>query len=626
MAKVVSTFTLLFLIVTNVCYGLDPASYIAESQKLELHLDPQWLSLGHYEATRASGWKSLVDDPQFFFSPNGRLDPQAELEETIKALLADDLTNNSAQCKFPARYVFLRQKLNFPSTHVANCPRFSAWINEINPFGITLVFPTTFINNPASSFGHTLIRIDQPATGEGSRLLAYAANYAAAVENDNLFTYAFNGIFGGYRGYFTIEPYYERLKQYADYENRDIWEYQLNFSPTETAMLAYHLWEIKDHYLDYYYFDDNCSYLLLSLLEVGRPGLKLKIHSRPWIVPLDTIKTITTENHLVTQINYRPSPATTLAYNSDNADDTTLQLTHELADEALNISDLMSSTALTSEHKAQSLELAYDYLVYKNEGIIADDQTQKRALELLAARSRLDVSLPQNPVPQPNNRPDQGHDTALFSLYSKMVDSNFRGGIRLRPTYHELVDPDVGYTHGSQLAFFDLAIAYDELDGLILDNFEILKISSLSPRSEFIRPISYQIKGGLSERPVAADDNALASFFNLGAGLTYNLGQQNIVYALATINNTALAELDDHYILGLGGEFGLNLYFTDSLAAIITASPQSYLTAESGFAIDTRQEIRYAVTPHQAIRLSSKYTKDPYYEWQEYSLFYDFFF
>src|SRR5215831_3748120 len=42
--------------------------------------------------------------------------------------------------------------------------------------------------------------------------------------------YPIQGIFGFYKGYFSTIPYYFKFNEYPDTENRDIWEYRLNFT------------------------------------------------------------------------------------------------------------------------------------------------------------------------------------------------------------------------------------------------------------------------------------------------------------------------------------------------------------------------------------------------------------
>ncbi|MCC6932240.1 MAG: DUF4105 domain-containing protein [Deltaproteobacteria bacterium] len=605
--------------------AITPDFFVQEAQRLKLHEDSQWLSLGHYERTAACGWKSLVDDPAFFLSPEGKHNPKLELAETIKALLSGDNSENSAQCKFPARYKFLKERLKIVAVADVYCPRFQEWFQTINPSGITLIFPTTFINNPASSFGHTLIRIDQSGASDSTRLLSYAANYAASVEADDMLTYAVKGIFGGYKGYFSIEPYYERIKQYADYEHRDIWEYKLNYTQAETELLVTHLWEIKDRFLDYYYFDDNCSYLLLSLLEVGRPRLQLKEQSRPWILPIDTIKTIVAQKDLVETISYRSSPATELEFKTKDMGAEMRSLIKILAISDRS-EDVLAEASLNSAEQAQVLELAYDYLVYQNEGIVEEDAAQARALKLLAKRSQIDAVISYPPLERPAIRPEEGHDTVLLTLYGKNVDDDYGGGLRIRPAYHELIDPDRGYVHGSQLVFFDLALSYDELEQVMMDYFHVLKIASLSPRSYFIRPLSYKIETGIEQRLLDKNNNSYNTFLNLGAGLTYKLAPEALVYALAIANNSLFTEVDDHYALSFGVEVGANYYITDKLALISAVSAQSYVTAASGFALTAVEDLRYTLTNQSALRLGYKYTNDPYYDWQEFSVGYDFFF
>jgi hypothetical protein len=70
-------------------------------------------------------------------------------------------------------------------------------------------------------------------------------------------------------------PYYLKVREYSDLENRDIWEYELNLTPEEIDRLLMHAWELGPIHFDYYFFDENCAYHLLGLLEAARPDLTL---------------------------------------------------------------------------------------------------------------------------------------------------------------------------------------------------------------------------------------------------------------------------------------------------------------------------------------------------------------
>ena len=59
---------------------------------------------------------------------------------------------------------------------------------------------------------------------ERTRLLAYAVNYGAVTGQDVGLMFAVHGLTGGYRGTYAVLPYHAMVRQYTDYENRDIWE------------------------------------------------------------------------------------------------------------------------------------------------------------------------------------------------------------------------------------------------------------------------------------------------------------------------------------------------------------------------------------------------------------------
>lgn len=93
----------------------------------------------------------------------------------------------------------------------------------MNAEAATLVFASAYLNNPASLFGHTLLRLDRRGQTEPTRLLAYAINYAAADSNSRGLMYVMDGIAGGFKGKFEIQPYYKLVRTYSDLESRDLW-------------------------------------------------------------------------------------------------------------------------------------------------------------------------------------------------------------------------------------------------------------------------------------------------------------------------------------------------------------------------------------------------------------------
>ena len=166
------------------------------------------------------------------------------------------------------------------------------------------------MNNPASMFGHTFINIE---TENRSRLLSHAVNYSAFTTETNGLVFALKGLSGFYKGYFSILPYYEKVQEYSDINQRDIWEYRLNFTQAEVKKMVMHIWELQEIYAYYYFFDENCSYHILFLLEAARPGLHLTDQPNWWVIPIDTVRALQ-DAGVIESAEYRPSRATKIRY------------------------------------------------------------------------------------------------------------------------------------------------------------------------------------------------------------------------------------------------------------------------------------------------------------------------
>ena len=271
--------------------------------------DPYWIALGHYETGKLGGWRSCVDDERFFLAETGDSDPAAELTATVAALYQDaSLGDRHPQCRYPARTRWLRERLQLTDLPAPACSEFASWYHDINPHSTVLIFPAAYLNSPSSMFGHTLLRIDQPDVQENNTaLLSYALNFGAFIEGaDNSILYAWKGLMGGYPGLFALVPYRDKLKEYSRLENRDLWEYRLNLSAEETGRMVEHVWELRQVRFDYFFFDENCSYRLLELLEIARPGIELTEQFPLTAIPTDTVRAIKHAG-LVERIDYRPS-------------------------------------------------------------------------------------------------------------------------------------------------------------------------------------------------------------------------------------------------------------------------------------------------------------------------------
>ena len=522
----------------------------------DLHLHPAWLTLLHYQPDRfGDGYTGQADDNEFYLSTRGKTSPKAELQATLEAITQPGGGDDHARCRFPARDRWLRQKLDLPR-QPANCPAFEEWTSELNTETVTLVFAASYLNSPSSMFGHTFLRLDPPREDEETNLiLANTISYAAdAAAHDSEILFAYKGIFGGYPGITSIQPYYEKIRLYSDIEHRDLWEYRLNLDQAEVDMMLAHTWEIRDRNFDYYFFDENCAYRLLALIDVARPGTDLLSEVSTHAIPSDTVRWVV-DKDLVKDVTYRPSAATKVTHSIESLPGEHQTLAAAIANDYV-AADAQEVKALGNEERARVLDTTYDYVRYQSE---ADGWPREHAAplshELLRERSKIRGIEALDGPPQPAIRDDQGHDTFRASLSGgRLGERNFTE-LTLRPAYHDVLDPPAGYRGGAQLQFLRLdARLYTDNDELQIEQLTGVEIRSLSPRNQFFSPLSWQV--GFGGRRTDTDTNRVFTpYLEGGAGGSWQLAAGTQAFAMATAD----LEIDDDLRRGYDAAPGADL-------------------------------------------------------------------
>jgi hypothetical protein len=596
--------------ISATCWG-KPDNYAeelrAQARAYRLAEHPEWHVLLHYKPRLFSGGvESLVDAESFFNSPQGKHDPQEELDATLESFFssaAQGAKDEHAQCRFIARYRWLKQQLHFDADRLPEqaCDEFHVWMNELNAGQLTLVFPAAYLNNPASMFGHTLFRVDPKGQDNHLGLLAYAVNYAAHAEQQRGIPYVFKGLFGGYPGRFSVAPYYVSVKQYSDIENRDIWEYTLNLEPEEIDRLLAHLWEMQWAYFDYYFLDENCSYHLLSLLEVARPGLTLTEAFEWWAIPADTVRAVTEQAGLLAAVRFRPARSTVLRQRERALSAQSQRLAKGLVAGEIE-ADAESLRQLPPTEHARVLELALEYLAYRRAGNHGEGKvTDPGYLDLLKARSQIPVP-DQTPVtPVPAVRPDEGHKSARIGVGLGVDDGDGFAELTFRPGYHDLLDPEGGYTQGAQVEVFSTALRYDiDESKLDLQSIRFLDLVSLVPRSRLLKPFSWKAAAELTRRHFAEDDRPLVPQLGGGMGLTYELFGNTLAYLFADAALPVSGRFDHGVMLGIGPSLGV--------LGDLSARWRVELAGFLHWYVSTDQDSSYEIALNQRVKLTSQST------------------
>lgn len=521
MREIILSFVLLTLFVlSSPLYSATPistpipTSILSKIHAQELYHSKQWKRLLHFK-----NGESEIDDPAFFLSKQGKSDLEGELKASIEKLLNDKSDDEkSTLCYYPSRSNWILEQLPELKTliKIPKCEALKKEMAALEAKQVTLILASAHINSPASAFGHTFLRID---ASEETPLISYAVNYAAQTQETNGFIYAYQGIFGGYEGRYSVQHYSKKIKEYSDLEQRDIWEYPLDLTQAEINRLVLHIFEIRHFYADYFFLSENCSYNLLWLIEIAKENVELTEKFPHKAVPIDTLRAIM-DAGLSKEAVYRPSKRKTI-----------LQKSHviENVPAAINFAkskdyDLSKLDGLSKIEKANALELGSHLLqVRYSKQKLDKKEYLGHFLKLLGARSKLG-DIPSEPIVAPI-APAAGHKSNKLTL---SYGSENEALMRMKVSYHDIYDNESGYVSGAYINFFDTALRYKDKQ-LKLQGINLLDIRSYAIQDPIFKPVSWQIS--LGGKRIFSDE--LNAYLQVGGGVT--LGNEKL-FSYATIS------------------------------------------------------------------------------------------
>jgi hypothetical protein len=523
-------------------------SSFAQDVKIE-SAKRQWHVLLHYKKSLLGGYKSEVDHENFFLSSEGKWNPEAEMIASIKEFSREDISTsiNHPQCVFPARFSYIKEtfKLNVKSVE---CTDLEWWKNNLPFHSVSIIFASYYANNPASMFGHTFLRIN---SSEERSVSDYGVDFSAISNTDSGLEFALRGLLGGYTGMYSIKPYYMKLNVYIENENRDLWEYDLKLSNIQIETMINHLWELLRYgHFDYFFLDENCSYQLLTLLEVANPDWYLSDDFIVKTIPIDTIKAFKKTGALK-KVTYRPAFKKTVVQR--------LQLLTDSEKEKVK-SIVKFKTKPTQVTSAKILEGAIATLRYERfEEKKFTNEQELLLKEILIQRSkvggRVDYQDIQETLPIGKLRPDLSHGSEKFTFsFGENSLSDAYGEIGYRASLHDQLDFDNGYPKHAMIEMGNFKLRTVK-NRFFLQELKYAEAFSIFPLGEDEFKWSWRA-GGRSYR--VYDERCLYCIshqLKSGGGVSKNLDFIDLdVYSMLVLN----AELGRSFYRGYRVAPGLN--------------------------------------------------------------------
>lgn len=443
---------------------------VEQSLSLKLYEKNEWKALLHYEDIY------YTKDNNFLLS--GGKNPKQELIETIKSFYKkqSDLKNPNehAQCKFPARKLFIEHELKvknlFPKVY---CSNFQEYLTKAPADEISLIYVSENVKHPTSMMGHSFFKLKGTI---GNKSVSHAASFYTIIDSINIFKLAYQNFYSGMGGKFALRPYKETLLEYIN-EDRNVWEYQLNIDEYRRNLIYYHIWELKDVEFKYFFTSYNCSTVVYFALVLARPEL-YKDYTF-WVSPLQTAKMLYS-NNLIQQVELKPSNDWFLRMSSQ-------QLT---LGQKQYITELLENKKYSKLKTLNYLELQF-LIAYANQQFEAKNLEVEKFRELYTHLNsdikNLDNVLDISSYKSPSRIPHERQFSTGFASYSKEHFLKFS----FLPASHFLSDDNREYFTESDLRIFDLSLIINK-DNLYIDEFNLYSMKSYIPFEKYTKNFSYE--------------------------------------------------------------------------------------------------------------------------------------
>ncbi len=608
------------------CLLCDPApaadapAYLVELQQAardaSLAAHPYWHRLLHYQRNRLwPGVTSTIDEASFFVATGGKTDPAAELDATLASFFSTTpRLDEPPQCRARARYEWLREKLRFDPARLPPqpCALYDEWLAALRPGAVALVFAANDLNSPATMFGHTLLRVDRQGQAEDQRLLANAVSYAAeAPPASSEMAFILKALAGQFPGVYSVLPYYDRVRQYVRVDYRDLWEYPVPLAPAELERVFRHLWEMRKVGSDYLFFTENCSFMLLALLEIAREDLALTEEFDdpiPYVIPVDTVRAARDAGVLGAPV-WRPSLARTLTHHFAELPAPAYRWVLDYARGDATLDDPRHAGAGERE-RARMLEAAADYLMFLHQsGSIPRAEAMPRARAALGERSALPGRADFAPLPVPAVSPDHGHESSRLALGVRVDRDDSAAVIRARGAYHDRLDPTAGFPRGGEIEFVELTLLAGE--DVRISELKLVGIQSIAPWDRAFRPWLGQAQFGLRRYALdalaAQPRGALGGSVDGGFGFATGDSERAVLYGFGIGALDVNHDVEDGYALAAGARAGLWLPWSNDFIQQLEADWLAPVSGGGEHQLQARFGTQWQFSSRHGVRLLGQY-------------------
>lgn len=464
------------------------------------------------------GGSPKINNKTFLLS-YGNFSLKNELVKTI-----ENFNEGKDICKYPARYLWLKEELPNNNFKEYNCPKFQNYVEKTNPEDIELIFASENVTSPSSMMGHVFFKLKSKE--EENRVKQNAVSFFTVIDTFNIPLLITKSTITGMKGFFILNPYNQQISKYLYEEKRSIWEYKLKLTLFQKKLIYYHFWELKDIDMTYYFTGFNCATMIDDILSLTNEDYINE--NSLWVTPKDVIKNAN-KNNLIENTKMIPSIEWELNMLSEN-------INSEKKNEILNLFNdkrfnALKEFAYSEDLKSKDLEkefiLAYAKYIFLNKNSISEEEY----LYILNVVKQsedftIDIKKYKNPL--------KTFDDTLISLSYLKNDDKDSLGLSFLGASNTIFDDNREYFSESSLKIGEINLLLDK-DKIHLNSINIYDMKSLIPWNNITREFSKEFRVSYEKHYDKNLDEINVLNISGGVGFSHKIHNDMLIYGLGKI-------------------------------------------------------------------------------------------
>ena len=192
--------------------------------------------------------------------------------------------------------------------------------------------------------------------------------------------------------------------------------------------------------------------------------------------------------------------------------------------------------------------------------MIPPPELKERNRAVLTARSQLGIPSEEFKVVPFAKQPELGHKTSRASVGAGWRNNDTFEEVTVRAGYHDLLDPEVGYTPDAQIEIASVSLRhYNRVDQTRIERATLANVVSLSPIDSVFHAPSWKINIGHGhESSINGCQLCSNGVMNggIGGAIESRLLKREVLFAFAEAEANYSRAYEERHRIGGGGTAG----------------------------------------------------------------------